>query len=1023
MSPIKTLKNYWKSFSELNDTEDYKKYLHKEFQDDASVLEKKEDRRDFIKFLGATTALAGLTGCSVRRPKQFIKPYAKMPEYIIPGKSLYYATTFALDEDVLGVLAESYEGRPTKIEGNPLHSSSLGAANAIHQASVLGLYDPDRQMHVVGDSESKSVEQFEGWLKSLGKDLRKTKGKGFSLLTETNVSPTFHRLLKKFKKQYPLSELHRYSPVNRDNQTQGLFSLFSDYVTPQFNYDKADVIVSLDCDFLGVEPGQVLSTKQFSSRRDPEEGKLNRLYSFENSYSLTGAKADHRYRLKSSDIPAVLAYIALNVFENKKFSIPKKLKIQLAKSSKLAVKNFSEHTLKEISVDVINNGKKSLLVAGQGQAKGVHSIVALVNEALGAVDSTVVYHKLPFYTSKIVIEDNVSSINSLVSSMKRGRVDSLLILGGNPVYNAPSDLGFENALSKVATKIHLTERENDTSELCDWVVPKSHFLESWGDQVALNGETSLVQPLIHPMGDSYSSSELLSLLSGGSKNGYVLVRNTWRSSSSDFNRDWESWLHNGVINNASTVVSASAKGSSAVMSEMLNVFSGTLFNKQIEVVFKPDYSVYDGRFVNNGWLQESPDPITKLTWDNAALISRKTASTLQLKNEDLVRISTRHGEVESPIFILPGHADNSLTLNLGYGQKMAGRVGETTGFDTFSIRTSTEMDALKSITVIKQNKTYPLASTQIHGSLEGRPIYRETTELDYKKHPNFAKEMVETPPLKSLYDEFSYDKGYQWGLAIDLSKCTGCNACVVGCQSENNIPIVGKDQVLNGREMHWIRIDRYFEGDPDNPSVVEQPMTCLQCEMAPCEQVCPVAATTHSNEGLNDMVYNRCVGTRYCSDNCPTKVRRFNFFDYHQRNPQSQPKEREHLFDYMREPDTSIQKQFNPDVTVRMRGIMEKCTYCVQRISKAKIHSKNEGRLVKDGEIKTACQQTCPADAIVFGDILDPKSKVSIMKNKNRDYHILEQLHLKARTSFLASIKNPNPKLVAEKVEVSSHHG
>ena len=1022
MSPINGLKSYWRSSSELDQADEYKKFLHKEFQEDASLLEEGDSRRTFIKLLGATTALAGLTGCSIRRPKQFIKPYSKMPEYLSPGMSLFYASTLSIDEDVLGVLVESQEGRPTKIEGNPLHPNSLGAANALHQASILNLYDPDRVQHITLNNDSKSVADFESWIKTNRNDLKKTKGQGLSVLMEANVSPTFHRSIQGFKSQYPLADIVRYSPVNRDNQTQGLYSLFGKYVSPQYDFKAADVVVSFDCDFLGNETSQVRSTKEFSSRRDPETGALNRLYSFENSFSITGAKADHRYRIKSVDIPAVVAFVALSVFKVKKYVVPNTILGPLEKAASVVSKGISEKTLGIIVDDILKSGKKSLILAGQTQPRGVHSVVALINQALGSVNSVVSYYDLPFSKHKYVVNDSVSSISTLVSNMKRGTVDTLIILGGNPVYNAPSDLGFGDALSKVETTLYLTEQQNETSVACHWVIPKSNFLEMWSDAMSLDGTLSLVQPLIQPMGDSFSSQELISLLSGGTKNGYSLVRNTWRRTLSSFNEKWELWLHDGVIGKEKNKRDVSPRDSDALVLDVSSVFSDSLFNSQLEIVFKSSFSLYDGRFINNGWLQELPDPITKLTWDNTALLSRKTAQELNLKNEDLVRLSTRHGEIETPVYVLPGHADHSITLTLGYGQKNAGRVGELTGFNVNPIRTTSEFNVVHSSTVIKQNKTYPLASTQDHGSLEGRPIYREATVSEYKKNPEFAKEMVETPPLKSLFNEIKYDTGYQWGLAIDLTKCTGCNACVVGCQSENNIPIVGKEQVLNGREMHWIRIDRYFEGDMDDPEIVEQPMTCLQCELAPCEQVCPVAATVHTEEGLNDMVYNRCVGTRYCLDNCPVKVRRFNFFDYHQRHPQSQPKEREHLFDYMREPDVALQKQFNPDVTVRMRGIMEKCTYCVQRISKAKIHAKNESRLVRDGEILTACQQTCPADAIVFGNILDPDSHVSKMKKQSRDYHILQQLHLKPRTSFLASIRNPNPKLAVKKPEVVSNH-
>ena len=630
---------------------------------------------------------------------------------------------------------------------------------------------------------------------------------------------------------------------------------------------------------------------------------------------------------------------------------------------------------------------------------------------------------VPFAKDALVQKSSLDSIIELSQALDKGQIETLVILGGNPAYTAPSDLLFSEKIAKAKSSVHLTLYNNQTTQAVTLGLPRQHYLEYWGDAQALDGSQSVVQPLIQPLYDSKQDSELLSELAGQASDAHALVQSTWKASDSQ----WKKWLHEGVISGPSSSkssVSVKDSGFGATLQGRLRSIASYDLNA-IELSFEPSYALHDGRFANNGWLQELPDPITKLTWDNAALISQKTADKHHIEYGDMLTISAGSVHLDVAALVVPGQAHDSISLAVGYGQTEIGRVGHHTGFNTYALRTSHFPYALPAVTVKKTGKVYPLATTQEHGAIDGklngsvqgtRHLVREATALDYAKNPEFAQEVSEHPPLVSSWPEKKYDTGYQWGLSIDLSKCTGCNACVTACQAENNIPIVGKKQVLNGREMHWIRIDRYFEGHIEDARAVMQPMTCLQCELAPCEQVCPVAATTHSEEGLNDMTYNRCVGTRYCSNNCPTKVRRFNFFDYHQRNPQSVAKERHHLFDYMREPDKTVQLQFNPDVTIRMRGMMEKCTYCVQRINQVKITAKNDGdRLVKDGEIKTACQQTCPAEAIVFGNILDKNSEIAKAKALPRNYNILEEWNLKPRTSYLAGIRNPHPLLAMAK--------
>jgi molybdopterin-containing oxidoreductase family iron-sulfur binding subunit len=582
--------------------------------------------------------------------------------------------------------------------------------------------------------------------------------------------------------------------------------------------------------------------------------------------------------------------------------------------------------------------------------------------------------------------------------MEEGKISTLIILGGNPVYNAPSDFNFSDVLENVPNSVHLSPGFDETSYKTTWHIPQSHYLESWGDCRATDGTLSVIQPLIAPLYESHDNIEVLSLITSGiEKKSYDVVYENWKNylQSGDFDQIWRRILHDGVLaDNQMPIVTPSVNG---------NAINDYLQRNPIRVIV-PDHNnfeinfnvapaVYDGRFANNGWLQELPDTISKLAWDNAAFMSQKTADHLGVKNEDVIVLTLEEREMALPVWILPGQAHFTISVAVGYGRTRAGRVGDNVGSSAYTIRSQQSFNVGLGLTVRKTLDTYPLANTQDHGSMEGRPLVREATLEEYSSNPNFAEEMVKHFPLVSLWDEYSYDEGYQWGMSIDLNACTGCNACTVACQSENNIPIVGKEQVKNGREMHWIRLDRYFAGDLDNPEMVHQPVACQHCEMAPCEQVCPVAATVHDDEGLNVMTYNRCIGTRYCSNNCPFKVRRFNFFNYTKDLPEI------------------VHMVQNPDVTIRSRGVMEKCTYCIQRINVVKITAKNENRTVKDGDIQTACQQACPSEAISFGNINDPKSQVVALKQNNRTYDMLAELNIKPRTSYLAKLRNPNPEL------------
>ena len=998
---------------------------HDEFPSGASEFTDPKSRRTFLKLMGASMAFAGLTGCdSIRRPVQTIRPYAKRPETVLPGKATYYATSMSIQDDVIGLVVASHEGRPTKIEGNPLHPNSLGATNAQHQASILDLYDPDRLKVPTFKGRPSSWSSFSESYKLIDAQLKHDDGYGLVVVADKQPSPTFYRLLSRLKQRYPKALLTTYSPVNSDNQMMGLKAVTGHVLQPQYDFSKPNVLLSFGHDFMGVESNSIPHSRDFVSRRNPSK-LMNRLYVVESDFSITGAQADHRVRLKSSSTEIFMASVLANLLkqgflQNKISSTWNRLIQKLA--SRASHAGIDLQFVDAVVKDLLSNQQSSLVLVGSLQSSLSHSLGYLINRVMGNLGQSVTYTKANFSNFKFNRQTDFDNISQVVDRLNTGKVKALVLLGADPVFTAPVDLNFSDSIKKASTIITLSSRSNKSVSISDWALPQSHFLESWGDLQSTSGVVSVVQPLISPMYDSKSNIEFLSLISGLSSNGYRQVRRTWRIKGSDFDSNWRSWLHNGIISpELSPIVLTQLKDYGFSKNVRDAIAAGNNYNTDhIELVFKPDYSLFDGRFSNNGWLQELPDPVTKLTWDNAAYVSPKTAQLLGVSLGNMIIIDNNGSKLEVVVFVLPGMADYSIILPFGYGQSVNGRIGRNVGFNSYSIFRNGDY-VKPNVTIIQSFKSYPLSSTQDQMSIEGRPLIQSASLSKYKKDPTFAKKAEEVPHTHSSWDEVKYDKGYQWGMTIDLSKCTGCNACVIGCQSENNIPIVGKDEVAMGREMHWIRVDRYFDGEDDNVSLKQQPVTCLQCENAPCEQVCPVAATVHSEEGTNDMVYNRCVGTRYCLDNCPTKVRRFNFFDYHQRNPQSVKKDRKHLFDYLKEPAKTTQMQFNPDVTVRMRGVMEKCTYCIQRINKTKSVAANENRLVTDGEIQTACQQVCPTQAISFGNIIDKTSVVYKERNKQLNYQILKGLHLKARTTYGAIVTNPNPSLVKTSVKEAAN--
>lgn len=981
-------KDYWRSLDELADTPEFREFLEREFPQGASELDNSMSRRNFLTLMGASMALAGLASC--RRPINKIIPYVRPPEEVIPGVANHYATTMPLGTSAYGLIVESHEGRPTKIEGNPDHPSTMGMSNVFLQASILGLYDPDRSKEVLYDDVGSSWADFIGAWKELHEKFSASDGDGLAVLSESSTSPSLSRLVAEFKQKFPKAKWAAYEPISDENIYKGVEIASGQTLRPVYHFEKAKVILSLDSDFLYTESESITSAKGFTDGRriENEKDDMNRLYVVESAYSITGGMADHRMQLRSRLIGSFTA------------ALLRELKSQgldldgiLPDISFFTAPDLDLRWIRAVAKDLVKNKGQSLVVAGRGQPAGVHAMVYAINYALGNAGNSVEYRP-----AGELIRSRRSDFENLVSDMRDGKIDTLVILGGNPIYNCFADLEFRFALDKVKNSIHLSGYVDETSNESSWHIPETHYLEAWGDAVSANGTRSVVQPLIAPLFDGHSALELTHLLATGEeKGGYDIVRDTWKDflPADDFERRWEEVLHDGFLRgDTDSMVRTDLKPESINEYLRRNIPSFLSANvKDMEVVFRESRAVHDGRFANNGWLQELPDSVTKLTWDNAVIVSPDTASKLEVENEDVVILEYGGRSMEAPIWIVPGQTDNSITLTLGYGRESSGRVGSGVGFDFYMLRQSSSPYFDTGAIITGTGRKNMLANTQDHGTMAGRPLVREATLDEYRLEPFFAPEMVEHPPLKNLWKEHTYDEGYQWGMTIDLNVCIGCNACTTACQSENNIPVVGKEQVAKGREMHWIRVDRYFTGEPENAGMAHQPVPCQQCENAPCEQVCPVAATVHDHEGLNVQVYNRCIGTRYCSNNCPYKVRRFNFFNLTGNTPE-------------------VEKMAqNPDVTVRSRGVMEKCSYCVQRINEARLKSKSEGRSIRDGEVVTACQQSCPTGAIVFGNINEPDSRVSKMKSQNRNYSILEGLNTRPRTSYLARIRNPNAEI------------
>ena len=1027
----KTGRRYWKALEQLAETPDFQKWVDDEFPHRSTLLS--IDRRDFLKYMGAGMMLAGLSASGCRSlPEERIVPFIAGPEDRIPGKPTYYASIATLSGYATGLRVKTNEGRPIKLDGNPNHPASLGALDVKTQARVLDLYDPDRLRmvrHLGGDAT------WGGFLEAARaklQELAPTGGAGVAVLSQPVGSPTMRAQMAAFQIQFPAAKWVQYDPVAHKNVAEASTSAFGRVLDTQYRFDQARVVASLDSNVLMDGPAAVRYQRDLMSGRDLTRGatEMNRVYAVECMPTTIGVVADHRIPLRASQMLGFAKALA------SKIGVP-------GVGSSPVPAGVDEAWINALAADLMSNPGASVVVAGSHQPAEVHILVHAINEHLGNFGQTVVF------TDPVVAA--MGDLGSLVGAMQSGEVKALFVLGGNPAYDAPADIDFAGALGNVPFKAHLSMHDDETGERCDWQLPLSHFLEAWGDGRAFDGTASVQQPTIEPLYDSKSEIELIETLLGGARDGMAIVQTTWRTAwgQAAFQANWQKALATGVIEGTASPLATATVAAGVAGALSAEEASGT------ELVIMPDPNIYDGRFANNGWLQELPKPLSNLTWDNAAHMSHSTAVQMGVKPDtylgfipaereaEMVAITVDGRTVEFPVYVQHGMADGVVAVHLGYGRTRGGKVmlplknDVTTqggGFDAYRLLRSGRGASRTNPWIVANGakfqmteRTYPLANTQFHNTIEMTEIdsHREVLEEmtlskfladeheEHKENPSlYDDDMIGSNPIlgkvfpQTSTDESGWnsDEHYQWAMTIDLSLCTGCNACVVACQSENNIPTVGKYQVQRGREMHWIRIDRYYVGTGEhsewpvvNPDIRFQPVTCMHCENAPCEPVCPVAATTHSREGLNQMIYNRCVGTRYCSNNCPYKVRRFNYLNYANHD------------------DVPVKTLLNnPDVTVRGRGVMEKCTYCVQRINHARIDAKKLGEKIKDGAVTTACMDACPSRAITFGNRNDVSSEVALRLKDKRTYKLLDhELNTKPRTTYLARVTNPNQGIKA----------
>lgn len=1002
---------YWKSLRELSRNEEYEKFLHREFPEDASEMTDQVSRRSFLRVMGASIALAGFASC--RRPVQKIMPYTRMPEDKVLGEPMFYATSMPFQDALTGLLVENNEGRPTKLEGNEEHPASSGRTNIYNQAAVLSMYDPDRSRSIRNNGNVADEDEFIAFAAEHFSD----RSRNIAFISEANSSPTYNRLKEQALDQFTNARWVSYEPFGEENALEGTRLAFNQRLRTINHFNQANVVIALDDDFMSpqADKNSVENAVQITSRRSVQntDDSMSRLYCVESTFSITGSYADHRLRLKTSEIEAFT------------YALASQLSQSIGGLDPFAgvQNNFTGHEwVENLASELQNNRGEGILTAGNEHKPAVHAAVAAINLALQNAGNTVTYHDVPFLDSI----NQREAFQSVVNEIQNGQIDTVVLIGTNPVFNAPADLDFGSAIENADMVIQLSGYVDETSTYANWHINRAHFLETWSDGYSFSGVRSVIQPQVQPLFDGWSESEFLQVINTGEwAEGYDLVRETWNNSiSSGFDYRWREILHDGLDATENLFPQANISLSNG-FTDLITPHLSTEDVSGIEITIKPDATIYDGRFANNGWLMELPDPMTKITWDNVALMSPATAESLGIpverhlrdKDAEVIRIDNGDRAIEIAAWIQPGHADGAITLTTGYGRSGVGRVADGVGVDTYPLR-RTDTPYYQQADVSTTGRSYEIACVQDHHNMEGRDIIREASMNEYRETPNFANyeniHGYEIPGLEeghekgddhpiTLFNAREYpDYEPQWGMAIDLNACFGCGVCTIACQAENNIPVVGKREVGNRRIMHWIRTDRYYEGDTDDPKALHQPVPCMHCELAPCEQVCPVAATTHSDDGMNQMTYNRCIGTRYCSNNCPYKVRRFNFFNYSK--------------EYLTTGDDPeiIQMAMNPEVTVRFRGVMEKCTYCVQRVNRAKIEAKKETGSPKpsDGAVKTACQQACPANAITFGDLTDPASNVSQAKQNDRNYVMLEEINVRPRTSYLAKLRNPNPDMV-----------
>ena len=1060
----KSAPKYWRSIEQLENSPEFLEFMHREFPVAASEYPQGVSRRRWMQLMGASFALASVAGC--RWETERIAPLVHRPEGYIPGKPLHYATSFDWAGAPRHLLVTNYDGRPIKIEGNPEHPGSLGATDGLTQAATLTLYDPDRSHHVVrlnpaagGENSGATPSRwgaFEEYAKQLVTRLKQGGG-GLAVLMEPSSSLSREAMLGRLAETLPGTQFFEYTPFDDQAALAGAEQAFGQPLRVHYHLAKAKVIATFDADLLCHHPNATRYARDWAATREisgqeAATAEMSRMYALESQFSITGAAADHRVPVRSSDIGLALSKLRDQVEARLAGNVPAEPEgltawqtIKAANDRKIAEGRVEEQEklppltsdmlLWCLAEDLVNNPGAGVVAVGARQTPELHAMAHELNSLLGNFGSTVTFTELPQQ------QVERGTIVDLAEAIRGGSVKSLLVLEGNPAYDAPADLEFGELLKSLPDTIRAGYYLDETSLACQWHLPLCHPLEAWGDATSYEGIVSVAQPMVAPLVDARSPMEILGLLAEESREPQQIVRDVIGEALGGpiENDAWEVLLHDGFAEGSIAVAA------SPTLVEDFDV-TASVGKPGIEIVFTPSSSTYDGRLANNGWLQETPDFMTKVVWDNVAVVSPYTArEVLKVKQNDIISIKIGEKSISLPVYELPGQANGSIGVALGYGRTAAGRVGGSTrqhtvavgrkpeemadhvGVNSYLLRTTGTMLVAPEAEVKATGRRYNLATTQDHFAIDEvglnitekrvGMLVREGTLEEYHENPEFAADRIHQMEAPSLWDAPTFrDRPNAWGMAVDLNKCIGCNACVVACQAENNVPIVGPEQVRVGRQMHWIRIDRYFAGDisnwyPDSgdndqpdlsgeaqsPQVANQMLTCQQCERAPCEEVCPVAATTHSEEGLNDMTYNRCVGTRYCANNCPYKVRRFNYF---------------HNTGYMEKQENQLlQLVLNPEVTVRTRGVMEKCTFCVQRIAAARQQVRITGEPIVDGTITPACAQACATQAILFGDLNDSESRVSKAHADPRAYELLTELKTKPRNQYLARVRNPHPRL------------